>query len=152
MKNYITRLFACMLILFAGIAGTDAMAQKTTRFAANPVRGNNTGSSLNYILVQPVQVAGVDTVKLRPGAYQTLVVPANALNDSLCISITDTTNCRLGDQLSVLVYAGGAARKLKFAGAWLGTSTFTVTSGKRVTVQANYHRGNFVQVSSYTQP
>lgn len=129
-----------------------AQAQKTTRFAADPTRGNNTGSALNYKIVQPTQVAGIDTTVLRPNAFRTLVVPVNPLNDSLCLNIKDTTQCRLGDELEVLVFATAATRKLKFTGAWIGTSSFSCLAGKRVTVTGRYHRGNFVQTAYYTQP
>lgn len=129
-----------------------AYAQKTTRFSADPKRGDNTGRGLNYALVSATQAAGIDTVKLRPASFYTLVAPVNALNDSLCVQILDTTKCALGDQIQVVAFAGGASRKLKFAGAWVGTSSFTVGAGKRVTVTGSYHRGSFVQTSTYTQP
>lgn len=143
------KLFLISLFLITALAGFSQTY--TPRFGITP-NDDNTGRALTYKYVAISQAAGVDTLKLKPNGYETIINTPTALNDSICLQITSTTTSKAGDKIFISLVADGTARKFKFTGTnivVLGTATVAIS--KRATIVLVFDGTKWVEVSRYIQ-
>ena len=145
MKNLFSIIF--LLLISASVFG-----QKTVpRFGIKP-NEDNTGRVLTYNYQVYTFVAGVDSLKLSPNAYQT-IVNAGAMVDSLTIQFKNIKSSYVGDMLSVIGYGSGASYKLKVGVTNCASSGVLVTGvGKYVTVRFIFDGIKWVEQGRFVQP
>jgi hypothetical protein len=149
MKNIIL-LFA--LLLSFVVAPLCAEAQRFGTTASQ----DNTYRPLNLSLVTYVLKTGVDTLKLKPNAFETHIRCSSTLSDSLAIQVTSVTNCKLGDKIYLQVRSDASTRKLKL----VGNTTFVTGSTTSISLAANksailtfYFDGSrWLEASRFVQP
>ena len=136
------------------ILGAFAMnAQHTdTRFGVAP-NYDNTYRTLTLQSVGYTFVAGPDTLKLTPNAFET-IVNVGAMVDSLQIQFKNIKSSWVGDKVRVIGYGSGASRKLNFvAGTNMSVGvTLTAASTKYISIQFIFDGIKWVEISRFTQP
>lgn len=140
------------IVAFLGFASQEAFAQ---RFGSRPNQ-DNSYRNLNLALVNYSLVAGVDTVKLRPGAFETHVRCATALNDSVAIQVTSTANSKIGDQIYINLRSDGNSRRVKLlSGTPLvvgSTNVINLPANKSFLLALYYDGARWLEQYRFTQP
>lgn len=118
------------------------------------VNQDNTGRILTYRYLLATDATGADTVKLAPRAFSTIIQYSAV--DSLSFSLSNVTQCYIGDELQVLVTnSSGSGHLVKFVGTgWqFGSSgaSITLTASKRANIAFIYDGIYWVEQSRLVQ-
>jgi ATP-dependent protease ClpP protease subunit len=124
-----------VLMLVSGLAMAQVTQNQTPRFGT---KLNQPASGLQYGYISFTQATGVDTIAINPNAQITFVNRAvssgaqTALNDSVAFKFTLPAQRRwcVGDIVIIGLLADGTARKVKYVGAAVSSSTTTITANK----------------------
>lgn len=124
------------------------LAQSTNPRNYGP-NNDNTGAALNYKWVAKTDVAGADTLKFTPDAYNTTV--RVTLTDSLGLNIKSTTKSYAGDQIRVIA-SGASGTKVKFIGTSFQTAgTATLSTGLFAIITLTFSGTKWVESSRVVQ-
>lgn len=160
MKKFIFGLIAILAISFASAQSTSTTSP---RFSTES-RGDNTGRVLTYAVISTTDLAQatLDTLTIRPTAYQTLVcmkvgTAMQNLSDSVCYKFSSAnTNYRLGDQVTFMISKGTGAGKIKFGGSQYILSTASaavaIAANKTLIMRFVWNGSKWVEASRMIQP
>jgi len=145
-----------LFTLIAIASGLFVSAQTTPRFGTTPNK-DNTGRVLTYALITTADEAAatLDTILIRPNAYETIVRPA-ALNDSVCYKFASTSmTYSLGDICTFMVSKGSNNGKIKFGGSVVLLSTasaaIAVNANKSAIVRFRWNGTKWIEESRVVQ-
>lgn len=119
-------------LLFLIAVSFSVFAQSTSPRFGTTKGQDNTGRVLTYKVVTTNDAAGNDTISVNSNAFQTIVRPSSNITDSVNIKAT-LTNCRMGDELYVIISKGSGAGAIRFP----STSFTNDASANRYTIAAN---------------
>ncbi len=150
MKNFLFLLSICLLTFTASFAQSI-----TPRFGVGKNQ-DNTGRVLTYNFVNTAEVAGSDTIKLVPNAFETLVVPSNAIIDSISYSLKVLTTSQVGDVIIFnFLNSSGSGHKVKFVGTgWQFSSSgssITLTTVKRAAITFRFDGAAWLETGRVVQ-
>lgn len=142
----------CALFLAVNM-NTKTFAQSTSPRWSTTKNGDNTGRTLTYKKITFTDAAGVDTLKVNPGAGETFI--SGTINDSLVLSISPITSSYYGDKINCLfTNSSGSGHKVEFitTNVELGTSgKITLTASKRANVVFIFDGVKWIELSRTVQ-
>jgi hypothetical protein len=142
-----------ILLALIGFAISVNAQNTVPRFGITP-DADNTGRVLTYKLSAPADVAGKDTFTVSANAFQTFVVPASNIVDSVAY-LANVTNCYLGDKVTFILTKGtGTGTALFLGGNWLMTTASTRVSlpaSKKVSITFVFTGTKWLEVARTTQ-
>lgn len=143
MKN----IFLLLCLLLVGIVS----AQSTSpRFGTTKTQ-DNTGRGLTYALVNYTDVAGADSLKTLPGAFET-IYNFTISTDSVTFGSPVLTKSFLGDNIVIIVQGSATGKKLKFNSPnIIGAGTVTTTTNKKAVVKFIFDGAKWIETGRYVQ-
>lgn len=141
-----------LIMIFATVM---AFAQSSTpRFGTTPGK-DNTGRVLTYNLVTTADVAGNDSLRFTPNAWETILRPSAAIIDSVNIRPRNN-NARLGDNLYVFVSKGSGAGAIRFPSAFFindsAANRYTIGANKTAVFHFKFNGSKWQMVSKKIEP
>lgn len=145
------KLFCLLLIATMALAFTEtATAQSTVPRFGITANNDNTGRVLNYKYVTVTDVAGADSAVSRANAWETIY--RVTLLDSFTMKQPVVTNCRAGDNITIIASAASGTPKLKFTGSlWKTAGTATLSTGLRAVIRLIFDGAAWVEASRVVQ-
>lgn len=148
MKNF----FLMLLTLTISLLCFSAQAQ---RFGTGKNQ-DNSFRTLNCDLVSYTLAAGVDTIKLRPSAFETHVRCVTTLSDSVAVQVASVSNSRIGDKVYCSFRSDGNTRRVKLVGSPSlvtgSATTISLAANKSLTLLLYYDGVRWVELSRFVQP
>lgn len=126
-------------------------AQSTSPRFGNLKSQDNTGRNLTYALVNYTDVAGADSLKTAPNAFQT-IYNLTISTDSVTFGSPALTKSYLGDNIVIIVQGTATGKKLKFNSPYIiGAGTVTTTTNKRAVIRFIFDGAKWVETGRYVQ-
>lgn len=133
-------------------------AQTTTRFSSSSL-GDNTGRVLTYAIITATDAVSstLDTITIKPNAWETLVRPSANINDSVCYKFSSTPGTYyVGDICTFMVSKGTGAGKIKFGGSQYTLSTASnavaLAANKSLIMRFRWNGQKWFEESRVVQP
>lgn len=157
--------FGLILACIGLLATTTLKSQVTAPRFGTDKFSDNTGRVLTYAIVTTTDVtsATLDTITLKPNAYETLVCMKTGtamtnLTDSVCykFSSTVTGGYKLGDQVTFMISKGTGAGKIKFGGSVYVLSTASaavaLAANKSLIMRFRWNGSKWIEETRMVQP
>ena len=126
-------------------------AQSTSPRFGTLKNQDNTGRVLTYALVNYTDVAGADSLKTLPNAWQT-IYNFTISTDSVLFGSPVLAKSFLGDNIVIIVQGSATGKKLKFSGTnIIGAGTVTTTTNKKAVVRLIFDGAKWVETGRYVQ-
>lgn len=139
------------LFSFFCLIGATVQAQSTTPAFSTTANSAILSPSLAYRF--QVIPTGEDTIKVLPGAYETIIKPQAAMTSNLLVYIPTVKKASLGDKIYCTFLADGTARVVTFGGSSTTTAgTVTAAINKRATLTLMFDGTRFVEIARFVQP
>ena len=154
------KLFAFALLFAASIL---LNAQSLSpRWGSGPPTNDNTGRVLTYVFQNPTITAHLDTIKLTPNGFETIVIPANSVSDTTIFILKSISNCYAGDGLKFqFTNSSGSNHQIYFRNSGSGAvngflflssdSTITLTSAKQAYISFLFNGKKFFETGKGVQ-
>lgn len=142
------KFLSLIVLIFAVVI---ASAQSTSPRFGTTKSQDNTGRSLTYALVNYTDVAGADSLKTAPNAFQT-IYNMTISTDSVTFGSPSLTKCFLGDQIIIIVQGSATGKKLKFNSPYIvSAGTVTTTTKKKAVIKFIFDGAVWVETGRYVQ-
>jgi hypothetical protein len=142
-------------LLFLVALSFSMFAQSTSPRFGTTKNTDNTGRVLTYKVITSNDAAGNDTISVNGNSWQTIVRPSSAITDSVNIKAT-LTNCRMGDELYVIVSKGSGAGAVRFPSAQfindVASNRYTIGASKTAVFYFKFNGSKWHMVSKTIQP
>lgn len=144
MKKFIS----LVVLIFAVVI---ASAQSTSPRFGTLKSQDNTGRALTYALVNYTDVAGADSLKTAPNAFQT-IYNLTISTDSVTFGSPQLTKSYLGDQIIIIVQGSATGKKLKFNSPYIVCAgTVTTTTKKKAVIKLIFDGAVWVETGRFVQ-
>ena len=149
-----------ILIAILGLFASCAVAQTNTsvRYGTTP-NNDNTGRNLNYATITTTDVtsATIDTIVVRPNAWQTIFLPTANLADSVVYKFSSlVTTYNVGDVISFTGTKGTGAGAVKFGGSKFILSTLSnnlaIPANKAYIIAFSWTGSKWIEIDRTIQP
>jgi hypothetical protein len=149
-KNKNMKKFIGIIILLLSVSLLSAQST-VPRFGVNPLHQGNTGFSLTYAYVAQTDVAGYDSVKVAPNAYET-IYNLTISTDSLRFGSPNCTASHLGDVMRVIVQGTATGKTLTFKSPYIiGQGTLTTTTKMKAVISFIFDGAKWVETGRLAQ-
>lgn len=137
-----------ILLMFAAVV---ASAQSTSPRFGTLKNQDNTGRVLTYNYVTATDVAGFDSLKTAPNAYQT-IYNLTISTDSLRFGSPNLTKCHTGDLITIIIQGSATGKKLTFKSPYIvSQGTLTTTTKLKAVVNFIFDGAKLVETNRLAQ-
>lgn len=145
-------------LLFIIACTSCVVAQTTPRFGITK-NNDNTGRVLTHALITTTDVtsATLDTIVVRPNAWETIFRPSANIADSVCYKFASVNmTYSLGDICTFMVAKGTGAGKIKFGGSVVILSTASaavaLAANKSCVIRFRWNGSKWIEEFRMVQP
>jgi len=146
------KLFSLFFLIAVSLS---VFGQSTSPRFGTAKNQDNTGRVLQYKVVTSNDAAGNDTISVTANAWQTIVRPSSNITDSVNIKAV-VTNCRMGDELYVVVSKGAGAGAVRFPTAYFindaAANRYTIGANKTAVFFFKFNGSKWHMVSKTVAP